>query len=58
MDGRLDMIYIATSQVVVFLLYPAMMAGNNYIDCHCWLIHDLDLVSLIFIAMIDPYFIF
>ena len=58
MDGRLDMIYIATSQVVVFLLYPGMMGGNNYIDCHYWLIHDLDLVSLIFIAMIDPYFIF
>ena len=36
-----------------------MMAGIMITEIsHCWLMHDLDLVLLPFIAMINPYFIF
>ena len=36
--------------LLVFILYPAMMVGNDYIDQP---MHDQDLVSLAFIAMVN-----
>ena len=35
-----------------------MIVGNDYIDQQmCWLLHDLDLVSLLFIAVTNLYFL-
>ena len=42
--------------ILNFVLYPAMMmVGNDYIISKCWPVDDLHIVSLIFIALINPF---